>query len=154
METVYRLMFLARPLPANPNYSRIPAAFVDAWVVQSDELTVAPFKMNSGKLNDWKIGPSFPGRRLEVCHGRLSGHSQTGIFWTSIPGQPRKRRTSNWQLKSYPPPPQIISLLGKVKCIALDFPPLLRGLPEGQFFYISLPSQVHKRLRNEFNILK
>jgi hypothetical protein len=55
MDIVYRFMFLARPLPANPDYSRTPAAFVDAWVVQSDELTAERIARGAVEDEQWQI---------------------------------------------------------------------------------------------------
>jgi hypothetical protein len=55
MDTVYRFMFLARPLPANPDYSRIPGAFVDAWVAQSDELAAERIARGAVEDKRWQI---------------------------------------------------------------------------------------------------
>lgn len=55
MDTVYRFMFLARPLPANPDYSRIPGAFVDAWVAQPDEPTAERIARGAVEDEFWQI---------------------------------------------------------------------------------------------------
>jgi|HubBroStandDraft_2_1064218.scaffolds.fasta_scaffold862761_2 hypothetical protein len=55
MDTVYRFMFLARPLPAHPDYSRIPGAFVDVWVAQPDELTAEFIARDAVKDKRWQI---------------------------------------------------------------------------------------------------
>ena len=55
MDTIYRFMFLARPLPANPDYPRVPGAFVDAWVVQPDELTAEHIARGAVEDKQWQI---------------------------------------------------------------------------------------------------
>jgi hypothetical protein len=55
MDTVYRFMFLARPLPANPNYSRVPGAFVDAWVAQADEPNAERIARDAVEDERWQI---------------------------------------------------------------------------------------------------
>jgi hypothetical protein len=55
MDTVYRFMFLARPLPANPDYLHIPGAFIEAWVAQSDELTAECIARNAVENERWQI---------------------------------------------------------------------------------------------------
>ena len=55
MDTVYRFMFLARPLPANPNYAHVPGAFVDAWVAQSDEPTAEHIARGAVEGERWQI---------------------------------------------------------------------------------------------------
>ena len=53
MDTVYRFMFLARPLPANPDYLQIPDAFIEAWVAQSDELAAECITRNAVESERW-----------------------------------------------------------------------------------------------------
>jgi hypothetical protein len=55
MDTIYRFMFLARPLPANPDYLRVPGAFVDAWVAQSDEPTAELIARDAVEGERWQI---------------------------------------------------------------------------------------------------
>jgi hypothetical protein len=55
MDTVYRFMFLARPLPANPDYMHVPGAFVDAWVAQPDVLSAERIARNAIENQHWQV---------------------------------------------------------------------------------------------------
>ena len=55
MDTIYRFMFLARPLPANLDYLQVVGALVDAWVVQSDEPTAEQIARNAVEDERWQI---------------------------------------------------------------------------------------------------
>ena len=55
MDTIYRFMFLVRPLPANPDYLRVPGAFVDAWVARPDVLTAECMARSAIEDEQWQI---------------------------------------------------------------------------------------------------
>lgn len=55
MDTLYWFMFLARPQPDNPDYSRVPAAFVNAWVAGVDEPGAEHVARDAVEGEQWKI---------------------------------------------------------------------------------------------------
>ena len=55
MDTLYWFMFLVRPQPANPDYSRIPAAFVNAWVAGPNEPMAEHIARDAVEGEHWKI---------------------------------------------------------------------------------------------------
>jgi hypothetical protein len=87
MDTLFWFMFLARPQPANPDYSRVPAAFVNAWVAGADEPIAEQIARNAVEGEQWKIerlqewsvvSPQSykysPGKLKHFEHARLNGH--------------------------------------------------------------------------------
>ncbi len=55
MDTLYWFIFLVRPQPANPNYSRTPAAFVNAWVVSSEEPVAEHIAREAVEGEHWTV---------------------------------------------------------------------------------------------------
>ena len=91
MDTIYRFMFLARPLPANPDYPHVPGAFVDAWVVQSDEPTAEQIARNAvederwqiERLENWSVVPrkTFQNLPRPLARALSVGHSLDFYPW-------------------------------------------------------------------------
>ena len=55
MYTLYWFMFFAHPQPANPDYFRVPAAFVNAWVAHSDPVIAEHIARDAIQKELWEI---------------------------------------------------------------------------------------------------
>lgn len=55
MDTAYWFMFLARPLPASAQYSRVPAAFINAWVACPDSVIAEHIARDAIEKEHWEI---------------------------------------------------------------------------------------------------
>jgi hypothetical protein len=55
METVLWFLFLARPLPASPFYTRVPTAFFNVWVSCSDQVTAEHTARDAIEQKQWEI---------------------------------------------------------------------------------------------------
>ena len=96
MDTLYWFMFLARPQPANPNYSRVPAAFINAWVGSSEEPTAEHIARDAvegehwtiERLQEWSIVSrqnfkNLPGVQKCFDEALLKGHCLAFYHWPS-----------------------------------------------------------------------